>query len=281
MTHKPSEKINFGIGATQELSLRVSVATLARVLFENPTDGDLMMALERKATLHETENGRAVKVKSQPFGGAIRILDPRMLRDSIGNFHFDSERSRSEQDFRIFIKPSDWQAVREFCIQHFNHVDDPVLETDPARELAEEFSDVLKINLQPEQYICKPLTTVIENNPAPTENIHTRGMPTVRVYRIFEATISDPSLAHTMITNSESLSDRDLHELTLMDAQNGGKGRVNAILALPLKGLNNVYLAMSPKERNKPILFENNRLDETVAAVLESITVPKYQRVII
>src|SRR5215207_6754898 len=184
MTHKPFERINFGIGATQELSLRVSIATLARVLFENPRDGDLMMALERKATLHETENGREVKVKSQPFGGAIRILDPGMIRDSIGYFHFDSERSRSEQDFRIFIKPSDWPAVREFCIQHFNHVDDPVLETDPARELAEEFADVLKINLQPEQYICKPLTTVIKNDPAPTENIHTRGIPTVRVYRI-------------------------------------------------------------------------------------------------
>ena len=66
--------------------------------------------------------------------------------------------------------------------------------------------------------------------------------------------------------------------LALEDAQNGGKGRANAILALPLKRICDVYLAMSPNERNAPILFEENRLDETVPAVLEGITVPKYQR---
>ena len=37
-----------GIGATDELSLRLSVATLVRVLFENPKDRELMLALERK-----------------------------------------------------------------------------------------------------------------------------------------------------------------------------------------------------------------------------------------
>ena len=35
-----------GIGATNDLNLRVSVATLVRVLFENPRDGQLMLALE-------------------------------------------------------------------------------------------------------------------------------------------------------------------------------------------------------------------------------------------
>src|SRR5688500_121371 len=37
-----------GIGATDELSLRVSVAALVRVLFEHPDDGTLMLAIERK-----------------------------------------------------------------------------------------------------------------------------------------------------------------------------------------------------------------------------------------
>ena len=111
MNHKHDENFHPGIGATQELSLRVSVATLVRVLFENPRDGELMLTLERKATLHETENGRVVEVKSQPFGGAIRIQDLSMMRDLIGDFHFDSEESRSEQDFRIFIRPSDWSVL--------------------------------------------------------------------------------------------------------------------------------------------------------------------------
>ena len=65
MKHEP------GIGATPDLSLRVSVATLVRVIFENPANGEWMLALERKATLQNTE----VEVKSHPFGGAIRILD--------------------------------------------------------------------------------------------------------------------------------------------------------------------------------------------------------------
>ena len=57
-----------------EVNLCVSVATLVRALFENPRDGEWMLALERQATLRES--GRAVEVKSRPFGGAIRILEP-------------------------------------------------------------------------------------------------------------------------------------------------------------------------------------------------------------
>ena len=272
MNHNP------GIGATPDLSLRVSVATLVRVIFKHPRNGELMLALERKATLHEAENGGIVEVKSQPFGGAIRIRDLRALRDLIGDFRFDSERSLSEQDFRIFIRPSDWEIVRKFCRQHFSHVDDPVLETEPGRELAEEFADALKIRLEPDQYTQKPVGTIIEDNPAPTENIHAKGYLTARVYRIFEAYISDSILAHIMLTNSESLSDQDLCELALEDAQNGGKGRANAILTLPMKLISDVYLAMPPEKRNAPVLFEMKRLDETVPAVLEGIDVPKYQR---
>jgi len=266
-------KHNPGIGATPDLSLRVSVATLVRVIFENPTNGDWMLALERKATLHETK----VEVKLQPFGGAIRILDLNALHDLIGDFHFDSERS--EQDFRLFIRPSSWSVLREFCIQHLSRVDDPIIETDPTRELVEEFADALKINLQPEQYVSKPVATVVEDEATPTENIHARGIPTVRVYRIFEAIIPDPSLKDTMLKNSESISHEDLCELALKDAQNGGKGRANAILTLPLKRITTVYLATPPKERNAPILFKENLLDETVSAVLEGIPVPKYQRI--
>ena len=237
-----------------------------------------MLALERKATLHEAKTERLVKVKSQPFGGAIRIQNLSMLRDLIGEFHFDSERSRSEQDFRIYISPSNWELVQEFCIQQFSRVDDPILETDPGRELAEEFSDAVGINLKPDQYIRKPVATVVENDPAPTENIHARGMLTVRVYRIFEARIVDASSTHILMTNSESLSQQDLCELALEDAQNSGKGRANAILALPLKRISDHYLSIPSEERNAPVLFESDWLDETVPLVLEDIPVPKYQR---
>ena len=267
-----------GVGPTQDLSLRVSIATLVRVIFEHPRDRQLMLALERTATLHEAENGRVIEVKAQPFGGAVRILDINAMHDLLGDFHFDSKRSRSEQDFRLFIRPSSWSAVREFCILHLSRADDSILETDPARELAEEFDDALKINLKPEHYVSQPVATVVENDPVPTDNIHARGIPTVRVYRIFEATILDSSLAHAMINSSESLSHQDLCTLALDDVQNGGKGRANAIFALPLKQISDHYVGLSSKEHNAPIMFEQNLLDNTVSAILEEISLSKYQR---
>ena len=205
-------------------------------------------------------------------------MDLDAIHNLIGDFHFDSEVSRSEQDFRVFIRLSSWPAVRELCIEHFNRGDNSILETDPGRELAEEFDDALKISLKQEQYISKPVATVVEDEAASTENIHAKGILTVRVYHIFKTIISDSSLIATMLKNSESISHEDLCESALENAQTGGRGRANAVLALPLKRITDIYLAMSPKERNAPILFGENRLDETVPAVLEDITVPKYQR---
>jgi hypothetical protein len=274
-----SKNAESAIGATDELSLRVSVATLVRVVFKHPIRDELMLALERKATLLLTESGRVVEVKSQPFGGAIRILDVDAIHDLIGDFHFDSERSRYEQDFRIFIRPSTWSLLREFCIQHLSRVDDPILETDPARELTEEFADALKINLQPEQYVSKPVAIVVEDEAAPTVNVHAEDILTVRVYRIFEAVLSDSSLAQSMLKNSESLYNQDLQETALKDVRNGGKGRANAILAIPLKRITDRYLTLPPKDRNTPISFEQNQLSETVPIILDGITVPKYRKI--
>ena len=152
-----------GIGATPELSLRVSIATLVRVLFQHPNNGELMLALERKATLREGEDGRTVKIKSQPFGGAIRILNLNALGNLLGDFHFDSERSLVEQDFRIFIRPKAWSVLREFCLKHIKLDHDLILETSPRRELFEEFAETLGVNLKSEQYGCRPITTFVEN----------------------------------------------------------------------------------------------------------------------
>ena len=271
-------KHNPGVGATAELNLRVSVATLMRVVFQHPLNGAWLLALERKATLHETEHEHVIEVKSQPFGGAIRILDLDALHNSIGDFHFDSERSRSEQDFRLFIRPSSWSLLREFCIQRLNIVDDSILETNPVRELVEEFADTLKINLQPEQYISKPVATVVEDEAAPTDNLQAESVPTVRVYRIFETQIVEATLGQFMVMNSEGMSHNNLCELALDDFQNGGKGWANGILVLPLEQITRAYGALSPAERNAPILFGKHYLDETVSAILDDIPVPKYQR---
>jgi hypothetical protein len=267
-------KHNPGIGATPDLSLRVSVATLVRVIFKHPGNTEWMLALECQATLHE----KKVEVKTKPFGGAIRILDVEAIHDLIGDFHFDSVRSRTEQDFRLFIRPSSWPVLREFCIECLNRDNDPILETDPKRELVEEFTDTLKISLQPDQYTIKPVATFVENEATPTENIHAQGSHTVRVYRIFEATITNSALAHAMLINSERSSYKHMCEFALEDARTGGKGRANAVFAFPLKAITDTYLAPSLKERSSPTFFEGTRFDETVPVVLEGITVLKYHK---
>jgi hypothetical protein len=267
-----------GIGATDTLSLRVSVAMLARVLFEHPTTGELLQALERKATRHKSQTGPIVEVKSQPFGGAIRILDLPALQAILSDFHFDSEQSRSEQDFRIFIRPSAWDIIQTFCLEHLQQPKNSVLESDPARELAEEITESLRIELKQDQYSIQAIGTIVEDNPSPTEYIHAAGYPTARIYRIFESRILDTSLAAAMIENSENISDRHLQDLARQDSRQGGYGKANAVLTLPYRELQASYLAVSPEARNQPIWFQGHELDETVAAVLEDIPVPKYRR---
>lgn len=269
---------DIGTGATSELSLRVSVATQVKVLFENPQDGRQMLALERKATVFEDESGTTVEVIAQPFGGAIRIRDPRRLREGIGDFRFDSQESRSEQDFRIFIRPSDWERARGFCIDQLTVPEDAILEFDPSRELTEEFAEALKTKLSLDQYAYRSVGTIVEDWAAPTRNIHARGHPTVRVYRVFEAQILDPFLWHAMLANSGSYSSNDLYRLALQDARNGGKGRANAVLTVPMERIRDVYRGMSPEARNFPFLFEGSQLDESVGALFQSVDIPRYRR---
>jgi hypothetical protein len=268
-----------GIGPTDELSLRVSVGALVRVLFAHPRDGEILLALERKATLLKSEDGYSTEVKSQPFGGALRLLDPRPLQKRIGGFHFDSEPSRLEQDFRIFIRPSDWEAVREFCLEHIRRPDISVVEADPARELAEEFADALRIDLHPDQYTVQGVGIIMEEHPSSTEFFHARGYPTARIFSKFEARILDSSLASALIRNSETCSDSELCEIALEDARHGGLGRANAVLTLPLNQITAAYLSVPLESRNTSIWFQDHQLDETVAALLDDVPVPKYRRV--
>lgn len=272
-----SENRIISIGATEELSLRVSVATLVRVVFQNPKDGGWILALERKATLVSDAGESRVLIKCQPFGGAVRFRSLIPLQRLVGDFHFDSERSRSELDFRIFIRPVDWDAVKEFCLQHFKNGDELALESGPARELAEEMADALELDLKPEQYSSTPLHTVIEDQPAATDNIYARGYQTARVYRIFEVRVLDPALCKMLLENSERYSNQDLHERAIQDARQGGKGRANAILTVTMKPLMEFYLALSPEARNAPVFFGENFLDGNVCAILEGVSAPKYR----
>lgn len=272
-----SLKTDIGIGATDEMSLRVSVATLVRVLLEHPANAISMLALERRATLHNART-EGVEVKSKPFGGAIRIHDPGKLQHFIGGFRFDSKESFSEHDFRIFIRPADWERVLEFCLSHLRQPNNSVLESEPTRELTEEFADTLGIDLKDNQFTLQAVGILVEDLPSATENASARGYATNRVYRIFQVQITDPTLASALTENTQSCSDHALRQLALQDSRDGGLGRANAVLTLPFHEISTAYAALPPEACNKPISFHSHKLDETVAAVLDDVTVPKYRR---
>ena len=67
---------DIGVGATKELALRVSVASLVEVLFVSPDNGRQMLALERTATLQADEGRTDTAVTTKPFGGAVRLISP-------------------------------------------------------------------------------------------------------------------------------------------------------------------------------------------------------------
>src|SRR5262245_49036067 len=191
--------------ATNGSLLRVSVATLDQVIFPHPQNGTLMLALERKASV--INGGRdQVRVRAQPFGGAVRIFNLAPLREIIGEIKFDSERSKQEHDFRILIPPSKWEAVKQYCLHHLEHEDDAEIESLPDRELSEEFQETLDVHLKPDQYTVQPMGFVIENKPIRIDRV--RGQFTVRLYRTFKVHIVDEMLCETMLTASQQYSDQ-------------------------------------------------------------------------
>ena len=154
--------------------LRVSVATYNQVIFPHPEDGVMMLALERKATV--LKDG-SVSIRSQPFGGGIRILNPTPLQAIIGKIQFDSERSKQEQDFRILIPLSKWELIKDYCLHHleFEEEEDIELEFEPDRELTEEFMEAINVKLNPGQYTVQPLGFVVDNSPVRSKKDYALG----------------------------------------------------------------------------------------------------------
>jgi hypothetical protein len=264
------------VGPTHDLSLRVSVATLVRVVFTNPENGNLMLALERKPASARKENG--VNIKAQPFGGAVRIHDPNPLLDITGGFNYDSQSSLAQQDFRILIRPTAWQTVQAFCMQQFENQEDPVLESSPVREMVEEFEDSLGFTLRVDQVAIELLWTILENEPSPTWNYHAVEKPlTVRIYRVFQARIMDPNLSQAIWMNSQKNSDQEMLERVMENIRQGVRGRVNAFLALPMESLRQFYLSLTPDQRNSEALFGQINMAGNVPALLNDLPVPKFQ----
>ena len=271
-----------GIGPTEVLGLRVSVAALARVTLPHPETEQKMLALERKATFRL--DGAQGEVIAQPFGGGVRILQPERLCEQMGDFHYDSLRSREEQDFRILIRGADWNQFKQFCLSAFraavaeNGGDAAVLEADPARELAEEFEDTLQVALSAAQYRLKPLELLVENEPVPTHSPRAPLLPTVRIYVVDEADLLDAGLIRRVQANSTEVSDEELAERAAAQAQQSGRGRANAALTLAVEELTEAYRSLPAERRSETITFRGHRLAGNTSAVLGSTCAPIYER---
>jgi hypothetical protein len=270
---------DIGVGATKELTLRVSVASLVAVLFESPDKGRLMLALERAATLQAGEGQSDIAVTTKPFGGAVRLTSPFALKDVIGDFHYDSDRSRQEGDFRVLTNPASWQMIKGICREQATTTGESILDPGPERELAEEFEDCLKIRITPDQYDLQRRDLVVEEIALATDNMRARGVPTVRVYYIYEARIKSAELINRiLLADRQRYSDEHLREMAREDSRRGGRGKANAIVALALDDVVDAYISMPREKRSEPVRVGQYQLDGNVPAVLQNIDHPRYQR---
>jgi hypothetical protein len=266
-----------GIAASSELSLRVSVASLVKLLFTNPGSENTMLALERTATVYDIQGNIDVTVRAKPFGGAVRLTDPYELMRRIGDYRYDSDRSQQERDFRILINPRSWEIIKAVCWQNIQPPGQSILDTSPLRELIEEFEDTLRIAVNGKEFEIKLRGMVIEDLPVRTANIRAPGKPTVRVYYVFEAWILDREIIASLLVNDRQYTDQALIDIALQDKNQGRRGRANAVLTLPLSDLAAAYQALPLHLLRQPFYFQGHRLDQNVVALLEEVDQKHYR----
>jgi hypothetical protein len=151
------------------------------------------------------------------------------------------------------------------------------METTPSRELIEEFAECTQIDLKPPQFVYRQVGMVAENAPTPTDNIYSRGMPTVRLYSIFEVTITDDSVCQALVQASDRDSDAALGEIAVHNAQRSGRGRANSVLTMAVNRVTEFYRAMVPEQRYAAVVFDGHRLDQSVLPIIDGIEVPQLE----
>lgn len=257
-----------GVGPTKELSLRVSVSSLVRVLIKNPSDRRMMIVLERTATLLKDGSNTVVEVRAKPFGGAARILRTELFRELIGDFHFDSDRSFEERDFRIQIHPGSWEKIIELCMEYRHDKIEKLVEFGPARELSEEFSDSLHIKINPSDYDLTPSGLLIDDRLTATKNVNARGYPTKRIYFLFEALVKNREIIDMIMDRQGQSSDQVLRELAYDDARFGGRGRANDILVTYFDKLEEFCRIDKNAIQGFPFEYMGHQLDGNVPVIL-------------
>jgi hypothetical protein len=255
-----------GVGSTGDMNMRISAAVIIRLCFQHPVSAQPMLALERTAT----RRGEQIEVRAKPFGGGIQILDLEAMRAAVGDFRFDSHRSRAELDLRIFIPPEKKDGFVEFCLEQFRSSQPAILDTLPERELVEELHDSLGIQVSMAQFKVQWVKAVVEGTPIPSSSPRARDVLTHHIYTIYQVSVVDPRLAQALFANSELLADEDLERIARQDLARGGWGRANAILALPWDLLQRAFADCSPEDRHRDLSLFGHCLTSSVRHLLDA-----------
>jgi hypothetical protein len=187
----------------------------------------------------------------------------------MGDYHYDSVRSREEGDLRIMINPGRWEKMKEICRDHLNLEEDRIINSSPVRELTEEFEDSLGVRITSDDYYLTYRGLLVEEQLTATENVNARGIPTKRIYYLFDALLTDLRIIELMIDNDAMYSDLDLRKMANEDARRGGKGRANAVLTISLDTLTELYRSSSRGSGESPIFYEGHQLDGNIPAILD------------
>jgi len=171
-------------------------------------------------------------------------------------------------DFRILVQPSSWDKIKQICRNHFNGTEYGILDHSPERELEEEIESCLNLKIRQDNYTAQLADLFIEDEPQKTKNMRARGFSTVRIYYIYEARLKNPELIRMILENSKRYSEADLQDMAWQDSRQGGRGRANAVLALPLHELKDRYSSIPGGTNRGSVHFNEHLFDGNVWAVI-------------
>lgn len=235
----------------------------------------MRLALELKATAVGPRQNPQASVRSQPFGGAVRIADLDRFHAAVGDFTFDSERSQAECDLRVYIEPQRLPVFHRFCLEGEGQGLQP--EGDLTRELQEEFEDCLGLVPSLNEFSITRVGLFWEGLPAPTRNDRAPGVPTVRFYWVYEAQVRSPALCQSLLASSDANPPAALRRLAIEDYQRGGSGRKNSVFLASQDDLREIYLSLPQAERASRLPFREAVLESNVPVILQGVDSPLFQ----
>ncbi len=287
------------IGRTPELSLRVSAGVLNRVEMPHPETGQTLIVLERNLIARLNKNQEfEPNWHLQPLGGSSRLNRPNKLLEIIKKFNFENSWAKENQDFRLYIRPEDLAKVVEFTEYHFEHKETEVIRLNAKHEFYEELLECLGIYQKEHrtlQQLIEQTSNIFNLSEEGLEQAivfepfdrkkfndleHLRHQHPKTVHRIFNhihrIKIKSENIAHELINIGEELTDSVIEEAVALKKSRwrhlhdqDSRTQASGLLITPLTKLLEHYQKHPKKERGIFTHYENYRMTESVAQILE------------